>query len=111
MLDSAILLARSVATFWTFGALLGIFVGPVQAASRSYLGRAAPPALRTEMFGLYALAGKSTAFTGPLLVGWITGVSGSQRIGLSVVVVLFCAGFALMLGVPASPPESARGTE
>jgi UMF1 family MFS transporter len=99
-----ILLVASKPLFWIFGALLGIFVGPVQAAGRSYLARAAPPALRNEMFGLYALAGKSTAFMGPLLVGWLTTTSGSQRIGLSVVVVLFTAGFALMLGVPRMVP-------
>jgi UMF1 family MFS transporter len=98
--SSVILLAPSRPLFWIFGSLLGVFVGPVQAAGRSYLGRAAPEALRNEMFGLYALAGKSTAFLGPLAVGWLTTVSGSQRIGLSVVVVLFVAGFALMLGVP-----------
>ena len=59
--------------------LVGIFVGPVQAASRSLMARLAPPALRTEFFGLYALAGKATAFIGPALVGWMTLAFDSQR--------------------------------
>jgi UMF1 family MFS transporter len=96
---AATILARSTATFWTFGLLLGIFVGPLQAASRSYLARVAPAAARTETFALYALAGKATAFLGPLLVGSVTLVTGSQRPGLAVVVVFFAVGFVLMLAV------------
>ncbi len=85
--------------FWVLSGLLGVFVGPVQAASRSYLARLAPPELRNEMFGLYALSGKATAFLGPTLVGWISVASGSQRLGMSMIAVLFVAGLVLMLTV------------
>ncbi|MCI0410380.1 MAG: MFS transporter [Acidobacteria bacterium] len=95
-----ILLVQSPTLFWVFGLLLGVFVGPVQAASRSFLARVAPAPLLTEMFGLYALSGKATAFLGPLFVGWLTYLSGSQRIGMSTVIVFFILGFLLMLSVP-----------
>jgi len=36
----------------------------------------------------------------PLLVGWITYLSGSQRLGMSTVIVFFVVGFLLMLTVP-----------
>ena len=36
----------------------------------------------------------------PLLVGWITYLSGSQRIGMGPVIVFFVLGFLLMLTVP-----------
>ena len=98
-------LDRNQLWFWIFGLVLGIFVGPVQAASRSYLARAAPEELRTQMFGLYALSGKATAFLGPLLVGWISYFADSQRWGMSIVVGLFVLGFILMLTVPR--PEEA----
>lgn len=95
---AAAMLASPVeAWFWLFGAAFGIFVGPLQAASRSYLARAAPDGLRTQFFGLYAFSGKATAFVGPLLVGAITQWSGSQRIGMSVVVVLFTAGLITLV--------------
>lgn len=97
---AAILLVEEQAWFWIGGMVLGIFVGPVQAASRSYLARVAPEHLRTEMFGLFAFSGKATAFAGPLLVGWITGLTGSQRWGMSTVLLFFLAGFLLMLTVP-----------
>lgn len=99
---TATLLVRSHAAFWALGLVLGVFVGPVQSASRSYMARTAPPELRTQMFGLLALSGKATAFVGPFLVGAVTDVSASQRAGMGVIIVLFAAGLGLMLRVPAA---------
>lgn len=106
-LGSAVLMIQSTTLFWVLGALLGIFVGPIQSGSRSYMARVAPEHLRNEMFGLFALSGKATAFVGPLLVGWITVLSGSQRMGMTVIVALLAIGFVLMLSVP-SPQQAAR---
>ncbi|TDT89100.1 UMF1 family MFS transporter [Pseudodesulfovibrio indicus] len=100
---AAILLVQDKTLFWIFGLAIGIFVGPVQASSRSYLAAAAPAELRTEMFGLLALSGKLTSFIGPFLVGWLTLASGSQRIGMGAVVALFVLGLAGMLFVPDPP--------
>ena len=104
-----ILLVESPTLFWTFGMLLGLFVGPVQAASRSFMARVAPQALLTEMFGLYALSGKATAYLGPFLVGWLTYASGSQRVGMGTVIVFFLVGFLLMLTVPPDRKSGALG--
>lgn len=100
-----ILLTDSRPVFWTFGLLAGTFVGPVQASSRSFLARASPEALRNQMFGLYALAGKATAFLGPLAVGWTTEWTGSQRLGMSTILAFLLSGLALMVGVK----EPSRG--
>ncbi|WP_319583133.1 MFS transporter [uncultured Pseudodesulfovibrio sp.] len=97
---AAILLVKSKTLFWIFGLSLGIFVGPVQASSRSWLAHAAPAEVRTEMFGLMALSGKLTSFIGPFLVGWLTLATGSQRLGMSAVVGLFVLGLIVMLFVP-----------
>lgn len=97
---SAVLLVYDVFYFWVFGLLLGIFVGPVQAASRTYMGHVSPPDLQNQMFGLMALSGKVTAFMGPLLVGWVTFWADSQRIGMSVIVLLFIIGFILLYQTP-----------
>jgi UMF1 family MFS transporter len=102
---AVVLIVKTSALFWTFGLLLGIFVGPAQAASRSFLARAAPEPLRNEMFGLFALSGKVTSFLGPLLVGWGTYLSGSQRVGMSVIIIFFILGFLLMLTVPATKKQ------
>ncbi len=97
---TAVLLVFDVFWFWVFGLLLGIFVGPAQAASRTYMARVAPKDLQNQMFGLLALSGKVTAFAGPLLVGWLTFFADSQRIGMSVIVVLFIVGFILLYRIP-----------
>jgi UMF1 family MFS transporter len=97
---AAVLLVESHPLFWTFGLLLGIFVGPAQASSRSYLSRMAPESLRNQMFGLQALAGKVTAFLGPLAVGWTTDWTGSHRLGMSTILVFVVVGFLLMLKAP-----------
>ena len=90
--------------------MLGVFFGPVQAASRTLMGRLAPEDKRTEMFGLFAFSGKATAFIGPKLLGWVTVLFASQRIGMSVVLVLLALGFLLMLRVqePEKIQESAK---
>lgn len=97
---AAILLVQDRTLFWIFGLSLGLFVGPVQASSRSYLARTAPAEIRNEMFGLFALSGKLTSFFGPMLVGWLTLFSGSQRVGMSAVIALFCLGLLGMAFVP-----------
>ncbi|MDT8410522.1 MAG: MFS transporter [Wenzhouxiangellaceae bacterium] len=98
---AGLLVVDSVAWFWGFAMTLGVFVGPLQAASRSYLGRAAPERLRNQMFGLFTFSGKATAFVGPLLVGTVTAATQSQRWGMSTILVFFGFGFLLMLSVPA----------
>lgn len=97
------IIAISKWQFWLLGLILGIFVGPVQASSRSLMARIAPEHLRNEMFGFYMLSGKATAFFGPLLYGWISYFSGSLRWGMSSVIVLFVIGGLVMLSVKDAP--------
>jgi UMF1 family MFS transporter len=105
------ILAPTKTWFWVAGILLGIFVGPNQAASRSLMGRFVPHELENEFFGFFAFSGKLTAFVGPLFLGVLTQVSGSQRVGVSVVVVLFIVGFALLLLVDERAGSAARAAE
>lgn len=92
VLGGAILLVESKTAFWGLGMALGIFFGPAQAAGRSFMARLAPDDMRAEMFGLYALSGKATAFVGPALLGWVTFAAGSQRVGMATVLVFFVIG-------------------
>ena len=52
--------------FWVFGLVLSLFVGPAQAASRSFLARVTPAGREGEMFGLYATTGRAASFLSPL---------------------------------------------
>lgn len=85
--------------FWIFGLAMGLFVGPIQASTRSFMARVAPPELTTQMFGFLALTGKATAFLGPALVSYVTYTSGSQRLGMSPIIVMLFIGLSIMLFV------------
>jgi UMF1 family MFS transporter len=99
LFGGASLVVETKAAFWACGLMLGIFVGPAQAASRSLMARIAPARRRAEMFGLLALSGKATAFLGPLALGWATLAFASQRAGMATIVVFFAAGLVLLLPV------------
>ena len=85
--------------FLVFGMLIGIFGGPAQAASRTMLARLAPPKMIGEFYGLYALSGKATAFVAPLVIGIVTGLADSQRIGIATIVIFLVVGGLMMLVV------------
>ncbi|MCG8373126.1 MAG: MFS transporter, partial [Balneolales bacterium] len=95
----AIVLVKSVTWFWVWGLLLGIFFGPVQAASRTMMGRISPEEHRSQMYGLFALSGKVTSFIGPMLFGWITMMMDNQRWGMGVIIVLLLTGLLIMFKV------------
>jgi UMF1 family MFS transporter len=101
LLSSTLLIIEDKTLFWVFGTALGIFVGPAQSASRSMMARMAPADLRTEMFGLYALSGKATAFLGPALLAIITTAFDSQRAGMASILLFFGLGLVLLLRVKA----------
>ena len=61
------------------------------------MARLAPPDMTTEMFGLFALSGKVTAFMGPALVAVVTNAFDSQRIGMTPILGFFLVGMLLML--------------
>lgn len=88
----AMLLTQDYWVFVGLALVLGIFVGPTQAASRSMMARLAPDEMETEMFGLYAFTGKAAAIFGPALYAIVLDATGDQRLGLSVVVVMFAIG-------------------
>ena len=73
-----------------------IAVEAVIASSRSMLVHVAPPARIGEFFGLYAIAGTATVWMGPLLVSVLAAISGSQRVGMAGIGILFFAGLAVL---------------
>jgi UMF1 family MFS transporter len=85
--------------FMVFALLLGICMGPMQAASRTMIGRLAPEGMTGEFFGLFALSGRATAWMAPLAIGIITQATGSNRLGVSCVLVFLVLGFVLLLAV------------
>jgi UMF1 family MFS transporter len=53
----------------------------------------------TEAFGIFALSGKVASFITPLLIGIVTHFSGSARMGIAPVILLFVLALLLLLWV------------
>ena len=89
--------------FMAFALLLGFCMGPMQAASRTLIGRLAPKGMTGEFYGLFALSGRATAWMAPLAIGILTAATHSNRLGVACVLVFLVLGFALFLRVREQP--------
>ena len=86
--------------FWILAVAAGTGLGAVQAASRAFLARLAPPGMEAELFGFYSLCGKSAAVMGPLLFGGVShAAGGNQRAGILAVGAFFVIGLLLLTRV------------
>lgn len=92
--------------FFACGALIGAAGGALQAASRTMMVRHTTPDRATEAFGLFALSGKVASFISPALIAFATALSGSQRIGISPLIVMFLIGLVLLFFVRAKGEQA-----
>jgi UMF1 family MFS transporter len=83
--------------FFLLAAMIGLFQGGIQALSRSLYARLIPKGKEAEFFGFYNMLGKFAAVVGPVLMGWVTLVTGNVRFGILSILILFVAG-AFVLG-------------
>ena len=82
--------------FYILAILIGLFQGGIQALSRSLYTRIIPKKRSAEFFGFYNMLGKFAAVLGPPLMGTITLLTNSPRLGiLSVLLLFICGGFLL----------------
>ncbi len=93
--------------FWVAGIGLAAFVGPAQAASRSFLARVTPAGYEGEIFGLYATTGRAAGWMAQTLVAVFIAVAANQTLyGILGIAVILAVGFALLWFVrpPAARP-------
>ena len=95
----AILFTFEVSTFFFLAAINGLFIGPIQSASRVVITRMLKKNNQGKGFGLFATSGKITSFLGPLLVSTVTFLTASQRIGFSAAIVLLFFGLIILLNI------------
>ena len=83
-------------TFMAFAMLLGVCMGPMQAGSRTLMGRLAPEGMSGEFFGLFALSGRATAWMAPTAIAIVTTMTQTQRWGVAIVLPFLVIGFCLL---------------
>jgi UMF1 family MFS transporter len=100
-------LMQSVWEFYMLAAVIGLVQGGVQALSRSLFARLIPASQAAELFGFYNMVGKSAAVIGPIMMGWLGVLTGSPRLAILSLLILFAAGFLLLfwVKVPVSDAE------
>lgn len=90
--------------FWAVGLVLACFVGPAQAASRSFLARVTPAGREGEVFGLYATTGRAAGWMASALWAAFIAMFASQTLyGILGIALVLLAGFVMLLFV--RPPR------
>ena len=97
--STAILFTSSVSTFFLLASINGLFIGPIQSASRVVITSMLNRNNQAKGFGLFSMSGKLTSFLGPLLVSTVTFLTDSQRIGFSAAIILLLAGLIILLSI------------
>ncbi len=91
--------------FWVIATCAGLGLGTVQAASRALYTQFVPQGKEAEYFGVYSLAGKSSAVIGPLIFGYVSMAFGSQRPAILSVAAFFLIGLVILLYVKGGLPN------
>ncbi|MCB2136755.1 MAG: MFS transporter, partial [Rhodobacteraceae bacterium] len=85
--------------FYGCGVVIGAAGGIAQAASRTLMVFHTTEEDAAGDFGFYGLSGKATAFLAPALITVATMATGSARLGIAPLVLLFLIGLVLLLWV------------
>ena len=91
--------AQNRATFLVMACLAALGMGSTQAVGRSFMAQITPPSRESEFFGFYVLSGKFASMFGPLVFGFVSEATGSQRIAVLSLLPFFLVGLALMASV------------
>jgi MFS transporter, UMF1 family len=103
-------LTHGKAAFLAIAVIAGTQLGTVQAASRALMASLIPRGKEAEMFGFYAVVGKSSAILGPIVFGTVShALGGNQRAAVLAVGTFFLLGLVLLqrvsrAAIAASPP-------
>ena len=95
-----------VREFYLLAVMIGLVQGGVQSLSRSFYTRLIPAGKSAEFFGFYNMLGKFSAILGPLIVGWVSVITGNPRFSILAIAVLFVAGAVILYFV-----DEKRGRE
>jgi UMF1 family MFS transporter len=87
--------------FWIGGLVLCAFVGPAQAAARSFLARVTPAGREGEIFGLYATTGRAASWMASAAWTVLIVATSQTAYGILGIVIVLIIGFLLLLPVKA----------
>lgn len=89
-------IVQSKTGFFIIGIIAGLGMGSTQSVSRSLMSKLTPDDKKTEFFGFYSFFGKSSAIFGPLVFGFVSWQTGSQRLAILTTGLFFTVGMILL---------------
>jgi len=87
---------NAVWEFYMLAVMIGLVQGGIQSLSRSLYASIIPTSRSAEFFGFYNMLGKFSAVIGPIMMGWVVVMTGSHRVAMLSIVLLFVAGWVLL---------------
>lgn len=85
--------------FYGLAITIGLVQGGIQSLSRALYARMIPTEKAAQFFGFYNMLGKFAAVIGPVMMGWVGVVTGSPRLAILSVLILFVSGGILLMFV------------
>jgi MFS transporter, UMF1 family len=97
---------ESTTGFYAMACVVGLVQGGVQSLSRAYFSRLVPQGQSAEFFGFYNLIGRFGTVLGPLLMGLTALATGSTRVSILSLLLLFGVGGFLLWRLPTTAREA-----
>lgn len=97
------------AGFVALAAIAGLVLGAVQALSRSLFAAMIPRESSAELFGFFSVFNKLAGVAGTFLFATVRQATGTSRLAILSVAVLFLAGLALLARVDEAEARRRRG--
>ncbi|OPL17639.1 MAG: hypothetical protein AVO35_09430 [Candidatus Aegiribacteria sp. MLS_C] len=92
--------------FWILAGVVALFMGGIQAVSRGYYSRMIPEGMNAEYFGFFSVSQRFASIFGPLMFAAVNDITGSSRISILSLLVLFISG-GLVLRTVRDPGDPA----
>jgi len=88
---------NEVRDFYVLAIIVGLVMGGIQSLSRALFARIIPKNKSAQFFGFYNMIGKLAAVLGPLLMALVSHLTGSPRLSILSIIILFIAGGITLL--------------
>jgi UMF1 family MFS transporter len=88
---------RTAGQAWGVAIGIGAVLGGSQALSRSLFSRMIPRGREASFFSFYEISERGTSWIGPFMFGLVVGVTGSYRLAVLSLIVLFVLGITILV--------------
>ena len=89
LLTGGLFFVTNTQLFWFIAILIGFFIGPIQASSRSFISKKIKGNNQLSVFSFYSFLGNICSVIGPLAVGLLINITDSIRLGMLIIPLFF----------------------